>query len=151
MPGHAEGREPPCGFDIARQISLSGIRALLADLRARLANMGVPDDRLGEIEICLAEALNNIVEHGYAPTGEGPVRVRGQRESRTLWVEIRDQGVAMPGLSVPQRRRPDTDVPLEQLPEGGFGWFLIRSLSSKLAYTRRADENSLEIAFHLPS
>lgn len=77
MPGHAEGHGPSCGFDIARQINLSSIRALLADLRARFTTMGVPDDRLGEIEICLAEALNNIVEHAYAPTGEGPVRVRG--------------------------------------------------------------------------
>jgi len=62
--------------------------------------------------------------------------------------ELRDNGrpmprgrlprTAMPGL--PPQPGPET---LESLPEGGFGWFLIRTLARDLCYSREMGTNRL--------
>jgi serine/threonine-protein kinase RsbW len=98
------------------------------------------DDR-GTAEIVLSEALNNIVEHAYAAhRGQIEVCVRVVRGA--LICTVIDQGLPMPGESLPEGRLPEVRG-VEDLPEGGFGWHLIRTLSSDLAYSRVNGRNEL--------
>lgn len=60
-----------------------------------------------------------------------------------------DQGAPMPGGTLPEGSQAGrTGLALADLPEGGFGWHLIRSLTRDLAYTRVAGTNRL--SFLLP-
>lgn len=99
----------------------------------------------GIVELVLAEALNNIVEHAYAGQGAGRIQVRLLELPGAICLQLRDRGAPMPGLVLPEGRlKPlghDGD-----LPEGGFGWYLIRRLASEVSYRRDAGENILEIA-----
>lgn len=134
-------------FQIEVQASLGSIRSLLCDLRDYLRATGLSHDDCGTIEIVLAEILNNIVEHAYAPLCEGPVRLGASRSGHILRIELCDRGLPMPGLVLPDQGFPDASVARETLPEGGFGWALIRALSHSLDYRRDGQRNLLRVEF----
>ena len=98
------------------------------------------DDARGTARIVIAEALNNIVEHAYA-SGEGEIELSLRRTGGKLSVLITDRGQPMPGDTLPEGQLPACDP--ANLPEGGFGWFLIRSLSQDLRYCRSGGRNHL--------
>lgn len=95
----------------------------------------------GNAEVVLAEILNNIVEHAYADAS-GQIDVRLQLRPYRLLCQIIDRGIPMPRNELPtvfaQALGADND-----LPEGGFGWFLIRSLTENMVYRRTDGRNHL--------
>ncbi len=135
-------------FTITTPGTEEAVREALALVRVRIRARGVPEDICGNVEIALAEALNNIVEHAYADIS-GTVEITGEIKNQRLLLDLRDHGQPMPGLSLPKGRLPDHEVALEDLPEGGFGWFMIHNLTMKLLYNRMADGNRLTMVFSL--
>lgn len=118
------------------------VRAALAELRQGLTGL-VAADAAGSIELVLAEVLNNICEHGYRDIPGGAIQVSVWIEGEMLVFETRDYGLPMPGGRVPAGRRAQLDCPVENLPEGGFGWYLIRQLTADLTYARQGERNHL--------
>lgn len=109
-----------------------------------LAVRGVPREDVGTVEIVLAEALNNVVEHAYPESEPGDVTLVVRRRSASLIFEIRDKGRPMPKGRAPIGNHPMTEFHGEEsMPEGGYGWFLIRELVRDLVYDRRDGENIL--------
>ena len=49
----------------------------------------------------------------------------------------------MPGLTLPEGTLAEIGSEVEDLPEGGFGWFLIRTLTNDLSYLRLQEQNIL--------
>lgn len=123
---------------------LHTVRPALSRLMEEVAALAPPDEAVATIELILAEVLNNIAEHAYGPCG-GPVAVGlALREGRLrMWVA--DLGAPMPGNVPPAGRAPPLDGPLEHLPEGGFGWFLIRDHCIDLTHRRRCNVNRLDL------
>jgi serine/threonine-protein kinase RsbW len=126
------------------------VRRLLAALRARLRGHGLPDPACGTVEIVLAEALNNIVEHAYAGSQPGGIALHAALGPDGLTCTLSDRGATLPGAQLPAGRPPDPGTDRETLPEGGFGWFLIRSLTRDVAYAREDGINRLTLRFDLP-
>ena len=60
-------------------------------------------------------------------------------------VDIMDKGSAMPDGQMPLGQLSPLDVDLQDLPEGGFGWFLIQHLARDVSYARVDDENHLQM------
>ena len=114
-------------------------QALLAACNTLLLRSLTADSR-GTAELVIAEALNNIVEHAYAG-GEGQIELSLKRTGDKLSVLITDRGHPMPDGGLPNGRLPEADP--ANLPDGGFGWFLIRSLSQDLRYCRAEGRNHL--------
>lgn len=106
-----------------------------------------PDDR-SVAELVLAEVLNNVAEHAYGAEG-GRVTVSLVEDPAGLCCQVIDEGRAMPGERLPEGRQPSVaGTAIADLPEGGFGWHLIRSLSVGLTYARVDGQNRL--GFFLP-
>lgn len=149
MSGPAAGplgpRRGTTGFFLSTIATTAGIRCLLSDLRTRLEEAGLSPETCGTVEIVLAEALNNVAEHAYPPDSPGPVHVRVVIHQEGLTCELTDAGRAMPGLVVPAGTPPDTEGPSSTLPEGGFGWLLIHSLTTDLDYDHRNGHNRLSL------
>lgn len=119
------------------------VRRALKTAMAVFRDMTANDALVGVVEIVLAEALNNIVEHAYGDHDRGLVDLEVEHRAPALVFRIRDEGQPMPGGDAPQGAAHDLDVSAEDLPEGGFGWFLIRELTEDLAYRRIGDRNEL--------
>ncbi len=102
---------------------------------------GLTEDERGTMEIVLAEVLNNIVEHAYSEN-PGEIEVALKLSFDSLAVTVVDHGLPMPGGDAPAGKlKPIGDF--DDLPEGGFGWHLIRTLSRELVYQRENGQNRL--------
>lgn len=115
----------------------------------RLHKAGLNDDRAGEVEIALSEAVNNVVEHAYADGDPGMIRILCSMRVQRLDIRIADTGQPMPMERLPPGLAADLSVPRAELPEGGFGWFLIRQLTSEIRYDRCNGHNHLSLRFDL--
>lgn len=125
---------------------LLAVRTALENVLASPPMRDMNDDARGTAEIVLAEVLNNIVEHAYADA-KGEIQVSLHPKPDGVFVAVSDQGRALPNEALPQGNPPQSDSDLG-LPEGGFGWFLIRSLVQSLSYQRKGANNHL--TFLLP-
>lgn len=143
-----EGRMKRSGaitFPATEADARAGIQTVTAGLQAQ----GLGPDMLGNVEIALAEAVNNIVEHAYSDRQAGQIRLRYEFGDGALILHLEDDGAAISGGRAPPGRPADLDVATENMPEGGFGWFLIRSLTSRLSYRRQDGVNRLTLRFDL--
>ena len=118
-------------------------RLVLAEVCARLAAAGLDEDDIGTVELVLAEVLNNVAEHAYGSDG-GPVALRLDLPGDSVVCEVLDQGRPMPLGRVPDAGLPSI-APPDHLPEGGFGWHIVRCLVSDLGYERGTDGNRLRL------
>lgn len=96
------------------------------------------------VQIVLSEVLNNIVEHAYDGPTMGAVAVRVSLTDTELEIRVTDWGCPFP----PQSVTGAPPVP-HSLSEGGYGWFLIRSLTSRFSSNRTATTNRLTLTFGL--
>ncbi|MDR7123258.1 ATP-binding protein [Pseudotabrizicola sp. 4114] len=117
------------------------VRQALGALFDQLMAGRMSADARDAAQIVLAEALNNIVEHAYAQ-GPGEIELTIDISARGLTCRIMDAGQPLPGVGVPVGELAPL-LPGEDLPEGGFGWHLIRSLSEDLNYRREGERNFL--------
>lgn len=141
--GQAAATEP-----IRRRFTSGDIatRETLIEVAEALTAAGLSEDDIANAELILAEALNNIVEHAYAGT-EGPVELEIAIARDRLDCALRDQGREAPIGYPPDPPLPEIEPPLA-LPEGGFGWHIIRCLTTDLRYRREAGWNVL--SFRVP-
>ena len=134
---------------MAKHFSLSflademALREALAQAMRFLKAGGFHEDIRATVELVLAEAVNNIIEHAYAGASDGQVDLRIDVLDGTLSFAIEDEGAPMPGGIAPQGQAHDLECDLQDLPEGGFGWFLIRELTENLKFQRQGSRNRL--------
>ncbi len=134
-----------CSFTATELEARSGISSVVDQLRDR----GIPDTRVDEVQIALAEAVNNVVEHAYAGHAPGEVDIHCRLSPDKLSIYIRDGGNPFPNEQLPAGKAQNLDGAIEDLPEGGFGWFLIRELTSDIQYERSDGQNNLVLNFEL--
>lgn len=124
----------PCARRSERHVipaDAAAVRGLLERLEEGL--VGLPPDERDCTLLVLAEALNNVVEHGYAggPGWIGVTRGRGR-----AW-RIVDAARPFAGIGA-------TEMP-EGAAEGGFGWPLIRALTEEVRLRRTRGMNVLTL------
>jgi len=119
------------------------VRALLQSLAAAPPLADLAPDRRSTAELVLAEVLNNVAEHAYGGR-DGQLSVTVRLTAAGLSCRIVDSGLAMPATGLPPGHLPAlAGTALGELPEGGFGWHLIRSLTTELSYARENGQNRL--------
>ncbi|NNE78757.1 MAG: ATP-binding protein [Silicimonas sp.] len=145
MPNGADIPPGPA-FDETFPSDFRWVRRIVQNAVNTLADLGLSTEDLGSFEIVLAEALNNVVEHAYPAASPGKVRLLIKRRPGALMIEIRDRGKPMPQGRAPLGNHPMTEFHQhDAMPEGGYGWYLIREIVRDLVYDRRDDENFLVI------
>ena len=133
-------------FAVCLQSGKNAAREALHQVTDRLSPLALSAEELSTVELVLAEALNNIVEHAYPPdASEGPIEVRCSHQRDGLHFALIDEGHPMPDGQAPIGLLPDHEVDIEDLPEGGFGWFLIQDLAKDVVYQRFENKNELRL------
>lgn len=127
----------------------SGLHAPRHALSALLDGLGplkLDIEEAGTVELILAEALNNICEHAYSGREDsGPIDIACVHGPGGLQFQIEDEGAPMPGGQTPLGLCADVDVEMADMPEGGFGWFLIKDLAKDVQYQRSGARNQLSL------
>ena len=114
------------------------------DISYRLA---LPDDITSRLDLCLEEAVHNIISYGYSDQGPHQIDVKISYDADSLALEVEDDGIAFDPLSVPVLVRAST---LAEAKIGGWGVHLIREFSDHCRYERRGEKNRLKLLFRLP-
>jgi anti-sigma regulatory factor (Ser/Thr protein kinase) len=106
---------------------------------------GLAPDRLFALELCLEEAVANIIMHGGpADHGAMHVAVTITRDESSLMVRLEDDGAPFDPTAVPP---PATAASLEEAKIGGLGVHLIRELATDMRYDRVGERNRLTLIF----
>lgn len=93
------------------------------------------------VELVLAEALNNIQEHGQL-SPDAIVSVNW-RWGKDLTIAITDPGRPCPKAILFNAKLPEP----EQMAEGGYGWGLIQLLCAHVKYVNIKGSNTLTLVF----
>ena len=105
-----------------------------AFLRTGGAAAGLPEGRLGELDLVVEELFVNVARY----SGAAAVEVRCTPGAGVLEAEIADNGRPFDPLT---RAEPDLDIPLEKRQAGGLGIFLVRRMTRAISYERDAGWN----------
>ena len=104
---------------------------------ARLTVAGVasrlpfPVDAVEDIKLAVTEAINNAIQHAPSQTLAGQqamISIVIKTSARGLWIDVADQGRLQGHWPSADAARPD------ELPEGGLGLMLIRSLMDEVEH-----------------
>ena len=125
------------------------VREAILVTRDHWIGAGLTEETAELVEQVLAEALNNVVEHAQMGRPDGAVELAIQQTDEGLACVIRADGAPMPDGKLPVGELADMPLNIQDLPEGGFGWFLIRALATNLEYTRISGWNFL--SFEIPA
>ena len=127
----------------AFRATFDNVRLAVERAMQTLSPLQLDADDVNSVELILAEALNNVVEHAYPPGQPGNVKLVLRHGRAGVLIEIRDTGKPMPNGRTPLGLHPLEKTPEDALPEGGYGWFLIRQLARDVVYDRENGENFL--------
>lgn len=100
------------------------------------------------VEIALAEALTNIVEHGYGHDSSARVRLRLLERPGALEVDVWDRGRPIPLGRLEQADETTflfDPTELAALPEGGMGLALIKTAFNEVRYRSKDGVNRLHL------
>jgi serine/threonine-protein kinase RsbW len=91
------------------------------------------------IQLCLEEAIANIIMHGAAKDDRSEIAIEVERNGGTLVARIEDTGREFDPTQVPARLLANS---LDEAKAGGFGMHLVRSFVSGMHYERREDDSN---------
>lgn len=128
----------------------SGVRSALEELSEALKDRGCSEDTVGTVQIVLAELLNNVVEHGQLEEAQDAISTKLDLLGGALLCEIRDKGCPFPDARLPTGKLRAIEELERDLPEGGFGWSLIRMLTEGLEYNREDGGNCVRFMIPIP-
>ena len=141
-----ENTVPPVradGVEVVFPPTALGVRRALARVTRGLRARSIREADLQTLELVLAEAMNNVVEHAYLDRTGGDIALQVSDIGGALRCVIHDGGGPMPDGTLPKGHLPPAGLPLAEQREGGFGWHLIRELSTDLVYVRSRNRNQL--------
>ena len=96
-------------------------------------------DKIREIELSIAEALNNIIKHSYKGNDENNIDIFMLFEDGKFSVELTDFGESRKNVGKPVLEFDPADI--DSLPEGGMGLFIIEQLMDENFYTVDGNKN----------
>ena len=96
------------------------------------------------VELAITEACNNIVSHAYTEASDLPIWLTVQRREDSIYFRIED--CASVSFQIDEVGTPPFQwESIQDVPEGGWGIFLIRSAMDKVRHTREDGRNRLEL------
>ena len=102
---------------------------------------GVTQNKIGEIQVAVEEALVNVINYAYKD-GEGDVEVTCMLDDERFIIEIIDYGFPFDLLSL---QDPDISLDVSERDIGGLGIYLIKRLMDHVEHKRENDKNTLTL------
>ena len=84
------------------------------------------------VEICLTEALNNVIKHAYKGENSNRIDIIIRLNNDQLEIDIVDEGSPRKNLIISELNFDPADI--DNLPESGMGLYIIKQLMDDLNY-----------------
>jgi anti-sigma regulatory factor (Ser/Thr protein kinase) len=133
----------------SRLTELSRLRPWIEVVADRL---GLAEEERFAINLCLEEALANIVLHGYRSEPGHPIVIRNFVSAGSLCITIDDHAPPFSPIESQSQSTRDATIPvsLESITPGGNGIRLLHRFAGSLSYKRLSDGNRLTLWFPVP-
>lgn len=132
--------ESSASCDLHIEATASEVRRASDWLALQGALRGVPQEQIGRLDLCLNEALANVIDHAYAHGAHKPIDLVLEVGNAQAAVTVTDEGPAFDTTSAPTPDRPRS---LAEAEPGGLGLLMIRSFSDAVGYRRINGRNEL--------
>lgn len=108
-------------------------------IREYLSGENLEEHLCNAVEICLTEALNNVIKHSYSGDNTKSIEINIKKDSKFLEIEIVDAGSPRKNLTIKELDFDPEDI--DNLPESGMGLFIIKQLMDELNYNSKEGKN----------
>ena len=108
-------------------------------VRFFLELQGIEQHISNAVEICLTEALNNVIKHSYKSENTNPIDLIVKKDSNYFEIIIIDKGLPRENLVVPKLDFDPQDI--NNLPESGMGLYIIEQLMDEMKYYTKDGQN----------
>lgn len=114
----------------------------------RLCALVLDQTACNEVELAVVEAVNNCIEHAYHQQDGQEVRIALEIGAEAVEIVVEDSGEPLDHTLVETVSK-DTltfdPADMDNLPEGGMGWFLINSMMDEVRYVSQGGCNTLSM------
>ncbi|MCX6168946.1 MAG: ATP-binding protein [Ignavibacteriales bacterium] len=115
------------------------VAEVIQDIKKYLAGENLEEHLCNAVDICLTEALNNVIKHSYGGNNSQPIEINVKKDLKHLEIEIVDVGLPRENLVIKDLEFDPNDI--ENLPESGMGLFIIKQLMDELDYGSKEGKN----------
>ena len=91
------------------------------------------------VEICLTEALNNVIKHSYKNDNTKSIELEVKKDTNNFEIIIIDNGLPRENLVVSKLDFDPKDI--NNLPESGMGLYIIEQLMDEMKYYTKNGKN----------
>jgi serine/threonine-protein kinase RsbW len=120
----------------------SEVKKLASALHEYCGQVGIDEAHVGQLELILVEAINNVIEHAYENQPGHVIVVDMNKQAENVVFTIKDQGKPTPEtIQHDHEGMPDERC----LPEGGWGLGLINALADQIEFDRQGETNILTL------
>jgi serine/threonine-protein kinase RsbW len=152
--GHPPGEELKTGMDsVQERLELDSRLTELMRVRpwidAVADRLGFSDEQRFALQLCMEEALANVILHGYRSQPGHPIVIRTAVAGGMLSISVDDQAPPFSAIEfLPRSFNGEMKkASLESVTPGGNGIRLLKRFSGSLSYERLSNGNQLTIAF----
>lgn len=112
-------------------------------VEAFCATAGFGDRAVGEVGLCVNEAMANITRHAYGGAVDKPIQLEAKFDDQRLTITLRDWGNGKDPSAVPAKTDP--------LTPGGLGLICMKSMMDEVVFTPQPDGMLLMLGKKLAS
>ncbi len=95
----------------------------------------VPQNVIDAVEVCLMEALNNVIKHSYEGKPGNKIDLIVGISNSKIDIDILETGLPRTNFDKPKLEFDPDDI--NSTPEGGMGLFIIDSLMNQTSYSSK--------------
>ncbi|NND85089.1 MAG: ATP-binding protein [Acidimicrobiia bacterium] len=106
--------------------------------------LGLDESLAFKVDLCLVEAVTNVIDYGFKDDGEHEIVVFLESDGPEVSVLVEDDGRAFNPLKA---RDPKLATSLDEVTIGGLGIHLFKTYTQDLRYERKGGKNRLTLIF----
>ncbi len=119
--------------------SYSEVTPACRKLKAFFIELGVPEYVEINTEICVNEALNNIIKYAYLGKPDNLIEIQAICNKSEIKIKIIDTGIRRTNFEKPKLNFNPSNI--DNLPEGGMGLYIIDKLMDDADYKVEDNKN----------
>ena len=132
----------PSIYSFKLKNNLSELKALRQHVETFGQMVGLAENCLFEVNLCLDELFTNIVSYGFRDNRQHLIRFTIQMDNNVLTLDVEDGGMPFNPLEKPEPRIP---IDPGNIKIGGLGIHLVKKLTDDICYQRNRGKNHLTL------